>query len=193
MKREESERAVEQKKDEIQTLLPGIVQQTVREGTPVEAILTVMSAFLTPLEDVIGSLDVLYDAGRTEERFVPFLAQCATLGWLEDSGIEPGNLRRLSANIRDLSILRGTSQGLCRFLEIATGTEGFQIIEEVIEGNAEEKNTAKRVLPFHIKVISPPEARAKVDLITQIIEHEKPAYMTYELEALSDEGGENHE
>ena len=193
MKREESERTGETKKDEIRTLLPGIMQQTVKEGTPVEAILTVMVSFLKPLEDVIGSLDVLYDVERTEERFVPFLAQCAMLAWLVDSGIEPGSLRRLIANIRDLSILRGTSQGLCRFLEIATGAEGFQIIEDVVEENVEEKKTAKRVLPFHIKVIYPAEARAKFDLITQIIEHEKPAYMTYELEALSNEGGENHE
>lgn len=184
MKQEERARALDEKKSEIQTLLPGIVQQTVKEGTPVEAILAVMASFLNPLEDVIRSLDVLYDAERTEERFVPFLARCATLGWLEDSGIEPGNLRRLIANIRDLSILRGISQGLGRFLEIATGTEGFQIREDVIEENVEEKNTAKRSLPFHIKVIYPAEARAKFDLITQIIEHEKPAYMTYELEEL---------
>ena len=137
-----------------------------------------MASFVTPLEDRMRSLDVLYDAERTEARFVEFLAQCVNLGWAHDAGIEQSNLRRLIANSRELSLFRGTVEGLRRFLEIATGIAGF----EIYEGAQQETASGICFRPFHLRVLYPAQAAAQANMIARIVEHEKPAYMTFEVE-----------
>ena len=63
--------------------------------------------------------------------------------------------------------------GLVRFLETATGVEGFVVDEEV--------DAAGRPRPFHCVVRAPAAARRLRDLVQQIVEAEKPAFVTYEL------------
>lgn len=162
----------------LRSLLPQIMQQTVKPGSVSETILTAMASFVTPLEDRMQSLDVLYDAERTEARFVEFLAQCVNLGWVHDAGIEQSNLRRLIANSRELSLFRGTVEGLRRFLEIATGIAGF----EIYEGAQQETASGSCFRPFHLRVLYPAQASAQANMIARIVEHEKPAYMTFEVE-----------
>jgi phage tail-like protein len=178
-----------QKQQTIRALLPDVVQQTIQPGTPLEAILTTMAAFLEPLEEILITLDAVYDVERAPEEFVPFLARCVTLEWLEESGIETTNLRRLIANIHELAMLRGTTTGLCRFLEIATGIDGFHIQETVKKTQKNTKPTTPQMRSFHITVLYPPEAAVQSNLIRLIVEHEKPAYLTFELKEFSDEGG----
>jgi hypothetical protein len=60
------------------------------------------------------------------------------------------------------------------FLETATGSTGFQIDEHV-------PDAAGRPRPFHIRVTAPPEVAPHRAMVEQIIEREKPAYVTYEL------------
>jgi hypothetical protein len=60
------------------------------------------------------------------------------------------------------------------FLETATGLSGYRIEEEVMD----EQGQAR---PFHICVRAPAGAERYRALIQQIVEAEKPAYVTYEL------------
>lgn len=164
----------------IQSLLPQIMQQTVTAGTPIETILSVMASFVTPLEDWMRSLDALYDAERTEPRFVLFLAQCVNIAWVRDAGISLNNLRRLIANSRELSLFRGTAEGLRRFLELATGVTGFEIRDHGRQGN----QAGSRSRPFHLDVLYPPQAGSQLSVIRRIVDHEKPAYMTFDAQEL---------
>ena len=86
-----------------------------------------------------------------------------------------GRLREVIAAAAYLSKWRGTAQGLLRFLETATGIDGFRIEEQVLDANGEHR-------PFHIRVRSPASAQAYRPLIERIVEMEKPAYVTYELQ-----------
>lgn len=177
------------KQTEIERLLPGIFQRTILPGSPLYALLATMEAMHTPSEAALADLDAYFDPYRTPDAFVPFIA-----GWLDlerflsqtpkklddetaqtlfPSGL--GRLRELVASAAYLSKWRGTSRGLIRFLETATGITGFAITEEVTDEN-------NHIRPFHIRVVGPEEAAVYQPLVERIIELEKPAYVTYELQ-----------
>ncbi len=86
-----------------------------------------------------------------------------------------GNLRELIANAAYLSQWRGTKRGLLLFLQIATGTSNFEIEEQTTGANAPPRS-------FHIRVRAPRETELHRALIERIIQLEKPAYVTYELD-----------
>ena len=77
------------------------------------------------------------------------------------------NLRNLIAQAIDLNQERGTNKGLERFLETATGINGFAIRE--------------MQKPFHIQILLPPAAKPYRDFVVKIIQRERPAYTTFEL------------
>jgi hypothetical protein len=85
-----------------------------------------------------------------------------------------GRLRELIAQAAFLSQWRGTSRGLLRFLEAATGVQGFAIDEQVPGPDGLPR-------PFHLRVRAPQTTKPYSVLIERIIEIEKPAYVTYEL------------
>jgi phage tail-like protein len=175
------------KRTEIEHLLPGVFQRTVRESTPLSALLDVMEALHAADETMLDQLDAFFDPYRAPDAFVPFLA-----GWVDlerllratpespttaappplPSGM--GRLRELIAAATFLAQWRGTAKGLLRFLETATGVQGFTIEEQVLDTEGQFK-------PFHIRVLMPPGAEIYRVMIEQIIESEKPAYVTYEL------------
>ena len=93
-----------------------------------------------------------------------------------------GRLRELTASAATLSRWRGTRKGLLLFLAVATGSTEFDINEQVIEDG--------RVKPFHLHVTAPRHLEGHGDLIRRIIELEKPAYVTYELEFRVQNDGE---
>jgi len=176
------------KQNEIKHLLPGIFQRTIRPGNPLSAILEVMEALHSPSERILEHLDSFFDPYRTPDHFAPYLARWVDLERFltefpeEFSATAPpsfpsgiGRLRELIAAAAFLSKWRGTSRGLLRFLETATGAQGFEIHERVpgIDG---------RPRPFHILVRAPKKTKPYRDLIEQIIEMEKPAYVTYQLD-----------
>ncbi len=70
--------------------------------------------------------------------------------------------------------------GLQRFLEIATGAKGFEILENktVKKRTAESKEPDTEGKPFHLTVIVPEPLRPHHGLIRRIVESEKPAYVT---------------
>ena len=84
-------------------------------------------------------------------------------------------LRALVAAAAYLSQWRGTGKGLMLFLETATGAHGFAIEERVPGSDGKPR-------PFHFRVHAPRELTSYRALIQRIIESEKPAYVTYEIE-----------
>jgi phage tail-like protein len=177
-------------RERIAALLPQVMQRTRVTGSLLDGLLAAMEAHHAPIEDAIANLDACFDPLRAPARFVPFLAHWVNLGrWTDDarrSGTSrrhsrapqrmlpsSGRLRLLVAAAAQLAKERGTRAGLVRFLETATGIEGFVVNEEV--------DAAGRPHPFHFVVRAPAAARRLRDLVQQIIEAEKPAFVTYEL------------
>lgn len=176
------------KRTEIESLLPEVVQRTVCPGGPLLTLLEVMEALHAPSEAVLAKLETYFHPYCTPDEFVPYLARWVDLERLVpgtpgggDGASEPtfpsglGRLRELVAAAAFLSSWRGTRRGLLRFLETATGSRGFEIQEQVFAGDGLPR-------PFHILVQAPQEAEGYRPLIERIVEMEKPAYVTYELE-----------
>src|SRR5947207_305395 len=131
------------KRTDIEQLLPGVFQRTVQQGTPLLALLEVMEVLQAADEAVLAQLDAFFDPYRTPDAFVPFLAGWVDLEQLllevpeEFTAVIPplpsgiGRLRELVATATFLAQWRGTAKGLLRFLETATGIQGFAIDEQV--------------------------------------------------------------
>ena len=172
------------KQDKIKTFLPAVFQRTVHDGNPQAAFLSLMEILHEPTEEVLAGVDRFFDARRTPDEFVPFLARWVNLDRVFaaddtnelDSPLRPkiGYLRELIANATYLSKWRGTKKGLLLFLQTATGEKDFEI-EERVKG---EDGLTK---PFHLKIRAPQAVEAQADLLSRIIESEKPVHLTYEL------------
>ena len=175
------------KHEQIRALLPAVFQQSVTPGSPLAALLDVMEALQRPSEAKLEQLDETFDARRTPDAFVPFLARWVDLGWLLETparGTHPaatatslpldlGRLRELVAAAALLSRWRGTAKGLLLSLHIATGLQGFSVDEQVTATDGTRR-------PFHIRLRAPAAAQPLRALITRIVEFEKPAYVTWE-------------
>jgi hypothetical protein len=154
-----------------------------------------MEALHRPSEEILGEVETTFMAYRAPQRFVPYLARWVDLDrfFLASSNECPesneavprrsiglGNLRELIAAAAYLSQWRGTSRGLVLFLETATGVQGFEIDEQVPAADGLPR-------PFHLLVRAPGGTETHRALIERIIEQEKPAYVTYELEFAQEE------
>jgi len=171
------------KRNEIERLLPGVMQRTAATGTPLDALLRAMEALQAPDEEVLSRLETYFAPYEAPDEFVPMLARWVDLDrLLAETPDHPadafagglGRLRELVAAAAYLSKWRGTARGLLRFLETATGLTGWEIDETVPGPDG-------RPRPFHIRVSAPPGAARYRALVERIVEMEKPAYVTYEL------------
>ena len=178
------------KRNEIELLLPEVFRRTVRPGNPLYALLEVMEALHAPSEEVLAELDLYLDPYRAPDTLVPYLARWVDLQrflaeFPESKGASGGpssvpfagglgRLRDLIAAAASLSKWRGTARGLLRFLETATGVQGFEIDERVPGPDGKPR-------PFHLGIRAPAEAARYQALVERIIEMEKPAYVTYTL------------
>jgi phage tail-like protein len=179
------------KRPAIERLLPEVMQRTVAPGSPLGAVLDAMEALHAPSEATLAAIEWAFSPYRAPDGFVPFLA-----GWVDlDRFLRPaatlgaqagpdavrafsgglGRLRELVAVAAHLSRWRGTAHGLTLFLSTATGLGGFRVEEAVPDPD-------DRPRPFHIRVSAPAAALPHRALIEQIVEQEKPAYVTAEIE-----------
>ncbi|HDP88378.1 MAG TPA: hypothetical protein ENN42_00215 [Thioalkalivibrio sp.] len=173
----------------IESLLPEVFRRTLHPGGVLPALLEVMESLHGPSEEVLRDVDRYFDPYRTPDAMVPVLASWVDLdrffpeyaresegdlGETQTLSTGVGHLRELIAAAIELSQWRGTRKGLRRFLEVATGLQGFHIDEQV----ADEHGLP---LPFHIRVSAPPAAAPHRSLVERILEQEKPVYVTYEL------------
>jgi phage tail-like protein len=166
-----------------------VFQRPLAPGTPLEAVLAVMEALHEPSEQILEDIDSIFDPLRTRPEFVPLLARWVDLAWTFDRHVlDPrlagetgplstglGRLRELVAAAPHLAQWRGTRLGLIRFLETATGVQGFAIDDAPVTADGSPR-------PFHLIVHAPPEAAPYQALIRRIVEVEKPAYVTYDLQ-----------
>jgi hypothetical protein len=159
------------------------------------AILDAMEALHHPIEQILDGLDAWLDPRRTPDAFVPYLAGWVDLDRLAGAGFRKrvaeaadarsamaagitaslpasgmARLRELVAAASDLARWRGTARGLLRFLQVATGIQGFTVDEE-------PRDASGRRLPFHIVVHGPAAAEPMRPLIERIVDSEKPAYV----------------
>jgi phage tail-like protein len=175
---------------EIAFLLPGAFQRALgggADGTPLPAFLSVMEALHERPEWQIDEFDRVCDPFRAPDAFVPFLARWVGLGPIlgqprgtgrgTDYDEDPittglGRLRVLTADAAALAKWRGTAEGLRRFLETATGLDGF-VVEETPAGASEPS--------FHLHVRAPAGARPHRALVVRAIDLERPGYCTWSL------------
>ena len=156
------------KRSEIEKLLPTVIRRTIRRDNPSVAILEVMSALHEPSEALIARLDSIFNPFRTPDSFVPFLARWLDLERIFDvarrAGVQQAiaDLDRagLSARLDRIRILPFAmawhEKGLDHFLEIAIGTQGVIIEEQVIGEDGAP-------IPFHLRVIAPDSTKPQID------------------------------
>jgi len=183
------------KRNDIAALLPAVFRSTLVPGTPASALLDSMAAMQEPVEQLLDRVDITFNPYRTPDRFVEFLAAWvdldrlwATHSTLNDSAgaggepnnrIDGGRLRELIAHAGFLSQWRGTVEGMLLFLKVATGCDGFEIIEGQTREHVKQ--------PFHFVVRVPEAVKTKLTLIKTVIEQEKPVYTTFEIVLIPDE------
>ena len=173
------------RRNEIEALLPSVLQRTIAPGAPLATLLQIMDDLHAPAEEILAGLERFFNAYGTPDEFVPYLASWVDLErFLEESptgeaasrvfvpGV--GLLRELIVHAAYLSKWRGTQHGLLRFLEVATGVEGFMVEEETVDEEGRRR-------PFHLRVVAPAAAQPFATLVRRIVEQEKPAYVTAEL------------
>lgn len=172
------------KQEAIVERLPDVFKQgATGEGNPLSAVLSVMEGLHARDEDILAGFGRYVDPRQTPDEFVSYLATWVDYAWLLlDPPDNPyadvelpfggglGRLRELIASAASESKWRGTSAGLVRMLERATGVQGYRIEETVTDDK-------KRPLPFRIHVVVPTGAERYLDLVRRIVEHEKPAHV----------------
>lgn len=169
---------------DIARLLPHIFQRTLSAAfwsndrpaadDLLGALLIVMQEAHAPSEYILETLHTTFDPDTAVDAFLPMLAYWVDKSALlaEDGTFVPGpeRLRDLILASMSLSKIRGTRQGLLQFLSIATGFDA-----------AEFKLLDTGTRPFHFTIEYPAAAEPYEALLANIIELEKPAYVTYEL------------
>jgi phage tail-like protein len=182
------------KREAIVERLPDIFKQAATdEQSPLTALLGVMEELHARDEDILAGFGRYVDPRRTPDEFVPYLAGWVDYAWLLlDPPDNPyadvvrpfaggvGRLRDLTASAASESKWRGTSAGMNRMLETATGVQGYRIEETVTDESGQQ-------LPFRIRVVVPRDAEHFLDLVGRIVEHEKPAHVIATV-ALDQEG-----
>jgi phage tail-like protein len=172
------------KQEAIVERLPDVFKQAATgEGSPLAAVLGVMEELHERDEEILAGFGRYVDPRRTTDEFVPYLAAWVDYAWLLlDPPDNPyadvqrpfagglGRLRELVASAASESKWRGTSAGLIRMLERATGVQGYRVEETVLD-------ESKQPLPFRVRVIVPRQAELYLDLVRRIVEHEKPAHV----------------
>ena len=172
------------KREAIVERLPDIFKEAATdEDNPLAQLLAVMEQLHDRDEDILAGFGRYVDPRRTTDAFVPYLAGWVDYGWLLlDPPDNPytdvqqpfaggvGRLRELIAWAAAESKWRGTSAGLVRLLERATGVQGYRIEETVTDDK-------KQPLPFRVRVVVPRGAEQFQDLVGRIVEHEKPAHV----------------
>jgi phage tail-like protein len=167
----------------IARLLPHVFRSTMREKSLLSGLVDVMADQHRPCEQALDHIDEYYDPRRAPDEFVPFLAGWVHFDHLYDAGNKRlrgaaapavtslGHLRELVACAAFLAKWRGTVQGTLRFLETATGLNGFRI----------EEPSGRSARPFHIRVIAPEAAKSQAELVHKVIRMAKPAHVSYDL------------
>jgi len=173
---------------EIQALLPNVFQQTLdtestenrenrenRDKSVLALIIDVMHILHADIEDQLTTVEDYFNPCRApQDNFIDYLGRWTDLERLCNNShvINRDCLQELIAQ------WRGTQKGLCKFLKIATGSNLISI-KEGINKQGEEQS-------FHFLVQIPENQKHQLKLIQTIIEQEKPVYVSYEYDFLTE-------
>jgi hypothetical protein len=200
------------RRPEIERLLPTVyqlaidpVEDWIEPDLRLGAVLDSMETLHQPIEEILDSLEAWLNPRRAPEPFVSYLAgwvdldrmaevdataperrrtnggptrdvvamAAATAAAMPVSGMS--RLRELVASAAELARWRGTRRGLLQFLHTATGMTGFEVDEE-------PRWPDGRPRPFHFVLRGPGVAVQMRPLIERIVESEKPAYVTCDIQ-----------
>jgi phage tail-like protein len=165
------------RREAIERLLPAAFARAVTPESVLGALLDVMETLHAPDETVLDKVDELFDAYRSPDALVAFLAGWVALehllvpGGSGESGdacrlpVPVGRMRNVLAEGAALASWRGTPRGLRLLLETITGVPGF-VIEEPADRT------------FHVLVHVPADAAGQLDLIARVVDSAKPAATT---------------
>lgn len=171
----------------IARLLPETYQSAIAPKKPLAATLEVMEMLQAPAENALATLDAHVDPMRAPPNFALMLARWLDLErYLDWTGGRPGEgapryaaglgrLRLLCLEAAELARWRGTRRTLERILTVATGLPGYAVQENPPGPKGEARC-------FHLRVVAPAAARPLADLVRRIVDEERPAYTTYEIE-----------
>lgn len=157
-------------------VLPEVFRVSATSSAPLRALIAVAEGMHAPVREILDGIDRIVDPYQAPARLVPYLSRWVDLDWLTiasdsalgpERGIPTSRQRDLIANAPDLSARRGTPAGLARFLQLATGIDGFTV--ESVSG------------AFHVRVTVPTAAADQTDLVGRIVSVIKPAHLTYEV------------
>lgn len=187
------------KQPDIERLLPGVFQRALDGETPLRSVLGLMESMHEPSEAILEHLDRYFDPRRTTEPFVPYLAGWVGLNWIHarspddfaDSQPRPfptgtGRLAELVSWSAYHTRWRGTARGLVHFLESATGVPGFEVDDEPRDEDGVR-------MTYHMRIRVPKAAELYTDLVRRIVDHEKPAHVTYEVVSAEHEPEDRHD
>ena len=171
----------------IARLLPETYQAAVAPNNPLGAVLGAMEALQAPAEAALATLDAHVDPLRAPPDFALMLTRWLDLDrYLDWTGGRPGEgapryaaglgrLRLLCLEAAELTRWRGTRRTLERILTVATGLSGYAVQENPPGPKGAPRN-------FHLHITAPAAARPLADLVRRIVDEERPAYTTYEIE-----------
>ncbi len=172
--------------DPLLRVLPEVFQVCAPSSAPLRALTAVAGEMHRPVLQVLEGIDRVIDPFRAPVELIPFLSRWVDLDWLtlpdRESvsgpalGVPTSRQRDLIANAADLSARRGTAGGLQRFLQLATGVQGFEIEDEPGA--------------FHVRVRVPASAADQLEIVRRIVRGIKPAHVTDEILLLGTPGPE---
>lgn len=168
--------------DVIGRMLPLVLQAELEDPdkgahSPLAALVSVMEVLHQPVEATLAHLDSQFAPYRATDEFVVALAAWVDLTWLAPPDVTgtnvpiPGGVERLRdlvAAASRLSAMRGTRSGLADFIEAATGWRPLAM-------------TGDPQRPFTIVIHMPEDSLRDWDLVSRVVEHEKPAHVATRL------------
>jgi phage tail-like protein len=140
--------------------------------------LLIFKSILGPLDRQIAQISHYFDPRVAPEQLLPWLA-----GWVDlalDERWPDTQRRELIRAASTLYRWRGTRRGLSDYLRIYTGVE-----PRIVEQGQERREQGEAAVPphtFRVIVEVPRDATIDRGLLERIIEQEKPAHTSYQLE-----------
>lgn len=174
------------------SLYPRFLPAIYREVDFIGRFLKIFEQSFEPTVDAFQSLWAYLDPLTAPEALLPFLAHW--VGWPGQVPWSAAQQRRLIQRALELYRWRGTRRGLRLYLHLYTGlpaddrhiqiTESFTRGFELGSGNLGETTIVGGGRPFHfsVRLQSPDPEALDEPLVRRIIDQEKPAFCTYDLQ-----------
>lgn len=168
-------------KEKILALLPWIMRKNLKKDSPLDTIVSIMAGYVKPVDDKYTNLNDFFNPLLTTPEMVYHMA-CwfkvdwifgrGTLGLITSQTLEGQKtllrLRRIVSDIEYIIWWKGTSKGLKFLLERVLDISDIEIENH----------------DFHFNIKIDKKHNLDLDLLNRVVEHEKPAPMTWSMELI---------